>query len=1408
MAQVAIPDPGGVYYAEDGTASIVLPDSHDPSFEPSEAEILDYARWLGMEQHEHADLLWIARDGLRAPLPENWRPCKTESDEVYYFNFATGESLWDHPLDEHFKQVLQDERKRLAEKENTPEPGSSDITKAVGTRGLRGLKALIPRSGKSSMAPSSELSPGTGKQDLPAVKEVNVKIAPLKQMKKNADPVELDGKKVASKISKKLDKLREPASLKDSIKSDKEELSPPAGKELSDEHIRQKERLKERKALSLKKVEQEFAIEHQKRENALKAELEKAECQRRADLASAHGAINERKKEAEASAEAEAAESLKTFKAEQKRQLDELQATFEDEIRKLKEVHQREHSQMHAGLLQETQGRIKLLEEEQSFLLSLCSNYFETSGQIFFENALEIQLLFSEHCQKCSAEAFAQYREAVANSNSEEMRKLKLQAEQDISSWRSQQEISYASERDDLENCHRRALAELAETLETKFIKDKSTLEQEQSTKLQTLRDQLHHQYDEALEAYKSTQKERLEQVRIEEEQKMTDEIREHRLNHERILLAKNQEIGSQELKKELEMELANLRRQKSAELRQQLEELTASNEVMIQEKQSFLREETERRISEMRKRYDEEINASQASRKLKNETRLAEEALRFEMELAELQGNFRRRLETERNEQANRISACLTAELAAVQKQNRELVQADLVQCEFEGRESLEFFERQARQLLAGCHMWEEEVLSDRQSRRQAEDADNAAHLKAVAARKTLQEDELRRLTEAHNERMVTLTTLQEEKLQAVLKKKDEDEATARTSLEIQRDNKLQILIVAEEYQRTITALREEQARETIAIDLRWALRHLSEPNSAQTRPANSEPPAAFQRFDDFVTQWAAMAEEHRRSSCDVLERAKEDVACAAGNSTAPGPDSLAATAALRQEFRDVSSEWMAQLQEDRGRFIEQHENLLQAQRSAWRSELERFSEQQQDQVRLVQMAISELRNKVQQQQPQPQQSQTTPPEPPQPSASGKESSALPPTRSSLVQPSKHAAPKSYEEPSNRGKRRNSVPFSEISSFWDTRSANSGGAAFQAFLNWRPPRRSVPSGRGAGAGRWDRTRLSDESDRISKARGFLKEQRKDLRSRQRALEDIRRDWKQDMRAYKMAEEAEERAGQKAVLERVHRVLERQATALNHDALLLQDAELWLKLRKRKIRLLLAHLDLPELSDELDLLNLDETASSVRSVPSPAPRRYARGTGSRSERPREEHPTGKRFGVGFAEQKHSPRPPLCDPAASALAQALAARGTDAGQLAHILMTIDTKVEALTAQLEQLARRSSLGSVPSERRNKQLGPVGGSRAMHRPAAAPSSSAPPPPPPPPPPPQQQQQPQQELHRRQAQQTLHQKWDEVLQNTAGTATEDFRDPCMVQFGNKFFAWLDETTQNVRASQNCRDG
>jgi len=104
---------GEVYYADDGTMSMVLDAKVDPNYEPTQKELEEYAQWLGIDLEKEKELMFLAREGLKAPLPEEWKPCKTDTGDVYYFNFSTGESIWEHPLDDHFKQRLEEERGKL-----------------------------------------------------------------------------------------------------------------------------------------------------------------------------------------------------------------------------------------------------------------------------------------------------------------------------------------------------------------------------------------------------------------------------------------------------------------------------------------------------------------------------------------------------------------------------------------------------------------------------------------------------------------------------------------------------------------------------------------------------------------------------------------------------------------------------------------------------------------------------------------------------------------------------------------------------------------------------------------------------------------------------------------------------------------------------------------------------------------------------------------------------------------------------------------------------------------------------------------------------------------------------------------------------------------------------------------------
>ncbi|KAG5187952.1 hypothetical protein JKP88DRAFT_161515, partial [Tribonema minus] len=103
------PAPGGAGSVQGD--SIILEEEIDPNYVPTEEEVMEYAKWLGMDLDKDRGMFWIAKEGLKAPLPEHWKPCKTvDTEEIYYFNFLTGDSTWDHPCDDYYRKLYEEEK--------------------------------------------------------------------------------------------------------------------------------------------------------------------------------------------------------------------------------------------------------------------------------------------------------------------------------------------------------------------------------------------------------------------------------------------------------------------------------------------------------------------------------------------------------------------------------------------------------------------------------------------------------------------------------------------------------------------------------------------------------------------------------------------------------------------------------------------------------------------------------------------------------------------------------------------------------------------------------------------------------------------------------------------------------------------------------------------------------------------------------------------------------------------------------------------------------------------------------------------------------------------------------------------------------------------------------------------------
>ncbi|XP_075579496.1 centrosomal protein of 164 kDa [Pelecanus crispus] len=92
---------------------LILEEDYDETYIPSEQEIQDFAREIGIDPEKEPELIWLAREGIVAPLPPEWKPCQDITGDIYYFNFANGQSMWDHPCDDHYRELVIQEREKL-----------------------------------------------------------------------------------------------------------------------------------------------------------------------------------------------------------------------------------------------------------------------------------------------------------------------------------------------------------------------------------------------------------------------------------------------------------------------------------------------------------------------------------------------------------------------------------------------------------------------------------------------------------------------------------------------------------------------------------------------------------------------------------------------------------------------------------------------------------------------------------------------------------------------------------------------------------------------------------------------------------------------------------------------------------------------------------------------------------------------------------------------------------------------------------------------------------------------------------------------------------------------------------------------------------------------------------------------
>ena len=79
--------------------------------DPDAGSAEEFAVYLGIDQKTEPHLMWIAEQCRVAPLPMGWQEYIADDGRSYFHNAHRGETVWHHPLDPHFKQLVAVRRK-------------------------------------------------------------------------------------------------------------------------------------------------------------------------------------------------------------------------------------------------------------------------------------------------------------------------------------------------------------------------------------------------------------------------------------------------------------------------------------------------------------------------------------------------------------------------------------------------------------------------------------------------------------------------------------------------------------------------------------------------------------------------------------------------------------------------------------------------------------------------------------------------------------------------------------------------------------------------------------------------------------------------------------------------------------------------------------------------------------------------------------------------------------------------------------------------------------------------------------------------------------------------------------------------------------------------------------------------
>lgn len=77
----------------------------NPALPDLPEELISMCEYLGIRVLSEPNMVWIAADALKAPLPISWTAQKDANGRTYFYNHLSNQAKLEHPLDPHFRKL-------------------------------------------------------------------------------------------------------------------------------------------------------------------------------------------------------------------------------------------------------------------------------------------------------------------------------------------------------------------------------------------------------------------------------------------------------------------------------------------------------------------------------------------------------------------------------------------------------------------------------------------------------------------------------------------------------------------------------------------------------------------------------------------------------------------------------------------------------------------------------------------------------------------------------------------------------------------------------------------------------------------------------------------------------------------------------------------------------------------------------------------------------------------------------------------------------------------------------------------------------------------------------------------------------------------------------------------------------